>query len=304
MLPLGVVITILSALAYGIYPASAQKSYADGANPALIILLSTFLRGAALAAFCLLARKGLRPKPHEWRNLITVGILQALSVFGIIGALLYLPGPVMITLIFTSTFMLLLFLAFKGEATLSFTVIAATLSALFGVSLVVDAWHALDSLSIPGISLSMMAAVMTVGRMYIFGKQLNGGDPPVVGAQVFLVATIFCLPLLLVQTPHLPLSAAGYLWVGLCCLSLVAGTFGTFYGIAMLGPFRSSLMGKVEPIFTAIFSFIILGEVLNTYQYAGILLVIGSLGFFQYSQHKKQPREATVIQAGSAESVS
>jgi drug/metabolite transporter (DMT)-like permease len=61
-----------------------------------------------------------------------------------------------------------------------------------------------------------------------------------------------------------------------------------FYGIAALGAFQYSLMAKLEPIFTALFSVIVLNQVLGFYQYLGIVLVVGSLSAYQLLQKKQQ----------------
>jgi drug/metabolite transporter (DMT)-like permease len=45
---------------------------------------------------------------------------------------------------------------------------------------------------------------------------------------------------------------------------------------------------KTEPIFTALFSALLLSEVLNADQYAGIAAVIASLGAYQIMEQRRQ----------------
>lgn len=283
----GVTITILSAIAFGLYPAAAKMAYANGANASFAIIVTTFARALALALFCLATAKPLSPTLHERRTVISGGFFQALSIFGIIGSLAYLPGPVTIIIMFTHTIMLLLFMAYLGELKLTRVAVLTTLSALLGVSMVVDVWHNFYNLSLIGVSLALLAAVATMSRLYVFGKQVQNTDPAVVGARVFSVATVFTLLLVPVIPPLPPTTSTGYLWIALCCLSLVLGTFGMFYAIAKSGAFKFSLMIKLEPVFTALFSLLIANELLNSYQYIGMAVVIGSLVSFQLLQPPK-----------------
>lgn len=272
----------LAGVSFGLYPAAAKLAYIDGANLTFVLSVTTFSRAFALVLFCLCTGKVLLPKRPQWRSTLSGGFFQALSVFGIIASLLYLPGPVTIILVFTHTIMLLLLLAYKGEIKLTAFAIISTLSALFGVSLVVDVWHNLHNLSWIGICLAMLSAFATVSRLYIFGKQVQDINPAVVGARIFSVAFLFLGSLVLFKAPVGPASAAGYIGLAWCCVSLILGTFCMFYGIAIAGSFQYSLMAKLEPMFTALFSFLLLGEVLNPYQYIGMIVVIGSLIGYQY----------------------
>lgn len=286
----GVLVTLAAAVAFGLYPPAAKMAYADGANVNFVIVVTTFARACALVVFCVLSGKSLLPNPSAWKLIVSGGFFQSVSIFGIIGSLAYLPGPVTIIIIFTHTIMLLFYMAYRGEIQLTRVTVAATLCALFGVSLVVDVWHNFFNLSAIGLSLAFMAAVATMSRLYVFGKQVLEQPPAVVGAQIFSVAFVFSLFLFLFQVPIGPGSLTGFVWVAVCCLSLVLGTFGMFYGISFIGSFRFSLMVKLEPVFTAIFSIILINEILNSYQYIGMALVVVSLVAYQYFEARSKAR--------------
>jgi len=85
------------------------------------------------------------------------------------------------------------------------------------------------------------------------------------------------MPALFFQMPRLPATLTGDAYVLLSCLSFTFGTFFMFWGISLLGSFQYSLMCKIEPIFTSIFSVLLLNEVLSAHQYGGIALVLASL---------------------------
>lgn len=286
----GLVIAGLSAVVLGLYPPAAKVAYADGANSVCIILVTTFFRAASLVIFCIATGRTLVTTGEPLLRIFSGGFFQAISIIGVLGSLAYLPGPVALIILFSHTIMLLLFLAYLGQATLTPVAVASTLAALLGLSFVVDVWSNLSGLNLIGISLAFMSAIATMSRLYVFGVQLQGSDPAAVGARTFVGAFVCILGILLYQLPIPPHSAAGYLWLAAASMSLIVGTFGTFYSIALVGAFRFSMMIKIEPIFTALFSIIILGEVLKLTQYLGMALVVGSLMYYQYSLQQERRR--------------
>jgi len=154
--------------------------------------------------------------------------------------------------------------------------------------MVMDIWHVQSVNNLTGFALAFMAAIATVWRLYIFGKQTEKRNPAVVGAEVFIVAFLFLLLLGFWKLPVVPQTLAGWGWSSLAALSLGSGSFGMFYGVALLGSFKWSLFAKVEPIFTSLFSIWFLGETLKTSQYVGMAVVIGSLIAYQLLMHRKK----------------
>jgi drug/metabolite transporter (DMT)-like permease len=201
-------------------------------------------------------------------------------------SLLYIPGPLAIIIVFTHTLMLLFFMAWRGEIKLDVLNIMTTISALFGLTLVLDIWHLQSKTHWIGMGLAFITALSAVSRFYVYGKQTRERHPIVVGAENFLVAAILTLLVLLFQTPKLPSSMSGYAFVIVSCASIAFANFCMFYAISILGSFQYSLMAKLEPIFTSLFSVLLLKEILGLHQYFGIGLVVGSLAGYQFLRHK------------------
>jgi len=286
----GIAIAIATAIIFGAYPAASRAVYADGGNAVFIVIVTTIARALALYLFCVLLHKPLFKTKEDIKLSIAGGFFQTLSVLGIFSALVYLPGAVVIIIVFTQTLMLLFFMAWRREIKITVHTLATTLVALGGLSLVLNVWHQEQHLSYLGMGLAFMAAVATVIRIYIYGRLTKMRNPAIVGTEVFLFAAVFSLFLLFFEMPQAPESFAGYGWVALGCLSLILGTFGMFYGISILGSFNFSLLSKLEPIFTAIFSIVLINEFLTLSQYAGMIVVVISLIVYQYIDYKKHPR--------------
>jgi drug/metabolite transporter (DMT)-like permease len=286
----GLLFAVLASVVFGLYPAASRAVYADGGNVSAMIIMTAWARGLGMAISCLLTRSPLFQTREDRKQALIGGFFQACSNFGIFLALLYIPGPLVIIIVFTHTLMLLFFMAWRGELKLDFLNVATTVLALFGLTLVLDLWHPLPHANWIGIAFAFMSAVATLSRLYVYGKQTQSRQAIVVGAENFLVAALLTLVALFFQTPQLPVSLAGNAYLVAGCLSLTLGTFFMFLGISRLGAFQYSLMCKIEPIFTSLFSVLVLSEVLGFSQYVGMALVLGSLAAYQVISQWKKPR--------------
>jgi|GEM_PF-1094525 drug/metabolite transporter (DMT)-like permease len=292
----GLMCAALAALTYGLYPPASRAVYADGGNAVLLVIVMTWARGLGMGLYCALTRKPLFQTREDMKQGIIGGALQACSVFGIMFALLYIPGPLVIIIVYTHTLMLLFFMAWKGEIRLDGINIATTIMALFGLTLVLDLWHSQPEANWIGMGLAFMSALVAVGRLYVYGHQTQKRHPIVVGAENFLIAAVLTLPALFFQMPHLPASLTGDACLIAICASVIVANFCMFWGISLLGSFQYSLMAKLEPIFTSFFSVLLLNEVLSLHQYVGIALVTGSLAAYQIAQKRKINRQRAKLE--------
>ena len=283
----GTIIALSCAVIFGIYPAAIRAVYADGGSPIFVMIVTCWARAAVLVGFCLIRRRALWPTRETRRLALSGGVMQAISIYGLTSALEYLPGPLVLIILFTHTLMLLLYMAWRGEAKLDRWTVLTTLSALFGLTLVLDIWHVQAGNRLFGMALAFMAALATVSRLYVFGKQTQTRNPAVVGAETFIIAALLLSGIGLVQVPHAPVMAGSYVYLAIACASMAIGTLGMFYGIALLGSFRWSLFLKLEPVFTALFSFLLLGELLKPQQYVGMALVLVSLVGYQIAAYRR-----------------
>lgn len=287
-----VLIILTASIMFGLYPPASRGAYADGANGTFIIWLTTFMRATMLTGFCLITGNKLFSNREDTINSIRSGIVQSISIAGILGSLAFLSGPVAVVLLFTNTLMLLVFLWIKKELQINKWLLVTTLSCLLGITFVVDVWHAKSSTEITGYVLIMIGAIATASRLYIFGKLTQRRNPAVVGAETFICALAFLLLLAFYQMPIPPHTWGGIGWAILSGLSLSLGSFAMFYAIAKVGSFHFSLYNKLEPVFTALFSALLIGEILNWYQYFGMAIVIISLVTYQIWDHHNKTKAA------------
>ncbi len=282
----GIILAVIASISFGIYPAAIRFAYRDGGNAIFMIVLTTWMRALGLYLYCQFAGKSIFQTHTDFKQGVIGGLFQAISILGILGALVFIPGPIVIIIVFTHTLMLLFFMAWKKEIKLNFSTLTTTVIALFGLSLVLDIWKRQPGSYLIGVALAFLAALATVSRLYVYGHQTRERNPAVVGAENFLAAAVFILLSIPFQFPVLPATLVGLIWAIIAGISLTVGTFGMFYGISLIGSFHWSLFCKMEPIFTALFSVLILGETLKFHQYFGMLIVLSSLVCYQLMNRK------------------
>ena len=284
---IGVLLCLCTAVIMGLYPPMAKLAYDEGANIAFVVLLTTFMRFIALYGFAKWQRQKLFQTKRDVKLGFSAGFFQACSIIGILGATYFIPGSIVIIIMFTYSLMLLFFSAWRGVYKLNKANIFLTFIALFGLAMVLDFFNQEITLNLIGIGLAIMSAFATFARIYIFGIHDKGKSPAVIGAETFMIAVIVLGLLSLWQTPIAPETAYGWMMASLSGLSLAIGSFGIFYGVALLGAYRFSMIAKLEPIFTALFGLLLLSEVLSVVQYVGMIVVIISLLSLQIFDKQK-----------------
>lgn len=284
----GLFITLLTALAYSVWPSAMRAVYADGANTSFVIVVGMMLRSLPLLINALFTQKPLFQTRTDTRNAITGGFFQAFSSGAAFAAVHFLPGPLAIVILFSHTIMLLFFMIWRKEIKADAATVVATTSALIGLIFVLDLFHKQSSTNLLGMACAFVSAIAIASRLYVIGHQTKTRHPVVVGAENYLVAMLMTLTVLLWQIPHPPQTASGYAWLFFGCFTLGLGTLGQFYAIGLLGSFRYSLFLKLEPLFATVFAALLIHEYLQSIQYFGIVLVIGSLGLYQFIEHRRR----------------
>ncbi len=290
---MGLICALVSAVLYGLFPSAFKEVYAAGGNVALVTVLSMWLRASFVAGTCIKKGHHLFATRSDIKVSILSGLLQAIALLSQYASIKFLPSPIAIIIFYTHTLMLLFFMAWRGEVILDKLTVITTAMALLGLSFVIDVWHVHNEARLIGIGLGFLGAACTVGTLYMVGKQSKIRNPLVVSAETFMIAAIFATAICFVQHPTLPNGGPAYGWLGLGCACLIVSTFLRAYGIAFLGTFRWSLYLKLEPVFTALFSAVVIGEYLKLSQYAGILIVLSSLATFQIVEQRKKSKVQT-----------
>lgn len=135
--------------------------------------------------------------------------------------------------------------------------------------------------------LCVLAALIYAVQIILTSNFSSKADPLTLGVLQLGFAGICGLMVsFLLETPTLP--QTGTEWVAILALSIVCSAFGfVFQPLAQkhTTPERTGILFSLEPVFSAIFGFAFLGEMLKVQGYIGALFVFG--GVFLSSLNKK-----------------
>ena len=292
---LGVFIAIVTGVFFGLGPPLSKAIYADGANFVFVSIVTMFCRGFFLTLHCLYHKLELFASRKTLKITATGAFFHSLGMATYFGALALLPGPVAAILLYTFPLMLLAFLVWRGEARLTVVTVAIVLMALLGLSFVLHVWDVQADIHWGGVALALFAGVCVAMRMYFHGKQLESRSPYIVGAENFILAVGFTALLAFWKMPELPHSWVGYAYTGALGVAFGLGSWWAFTGMAMTGSFTWSLLGKIEPVYAAIFSALFFHDYLTRDQYIGMAILFASLVLYQFSSRPQtvvMPKDA------------
>lgn len=280
---LAILLILTAALSYGLYPSLTKLAYQQGATVATVVILSTVVRAAVLRMALLYLQRERRRRLLSFdRATVIASVMQVASIFGMLFSVKFISPAVMITLVFTHTSMILLYNTATGQISPSIMQLCTTLTALLGVSCIVNVFNGFEDVAIFGVLLALTAAIATAIRFLLFEKLAQEDVSLAIGFRVMLLASMLSLPLCLYE----PFTFDGFFLILLSGLALGLGTVLTFYALSLVSALKISLFLKVEPIFTAIYAFFILGNALHAVQYVGMLLVLGSLYANEYFERR------------------
>ncbi len=287
---LGVLIAFMSALAYGSWSVAGKTVYHLGGDPVLVAITVTWGRALVLTLVSLKFGNIPFARKTGFKDALIGGVCQAVSAIGFLSAMEYLPVPVVSIILQSYTLGILGFMLWRKEMPITALPILTTFVILGGLSLVLDLWHPMKSMSLIGVGLALLAMVTTAARIYVYGRLTQDRHPILVGAENFLIGGVLMSVYGFFVPPHLPTDPAAFLWLGLAVGLLSVASIGMFLCLPLIGSFRYSLIGKMETVVTTILAALFLGEILSPSQYIGILIVILGLVTYQIVSYQQRKR--------------
>lgn len=239
---------------------------------------------------------GWRDLAREWRVLLLLGFLG----MGVCGAPVYMgartTSATNIGLIYAMTPILVVVISWLGwRETVTRRQVVGIVLAMFGVLGIIargDPTFIFDLRFVPGDFLILSAA--TAWALYSVVLKHRPSRQPMVARFIGIVIAglVVMLPFYGIELAlgeRMPLD--GRTVVVLLVLALVSG-IGAFlaYGklVAMVGPQRTGLLMYLGPIYIAVFAWLLLGETIETYHYAGTVLILGGIALATVAPRKPQ----------------
>jgi drug/metabolite transporter (DMT)-like permease len=161
------------------------------------------------------------------------------------------------------------------------------------------------SFNIKGLLLMILAVFSAVGYNLTLSRLVGSYNPVfIVNVQNIIGAVLFLPLFLITDLRHLndtPFSLRQFIPVAQLAVFASCGAFILFaYSVRNMGISRANIFSNCIPVFTAIFSFILLDEKLVARSIAGMVIVIAGLFMSQINGRRKKNEDALVLTGKTA----
>jgi drug/metabolite transporter (DMT)-like permease len=272
----GAFLVVLSAAAIAVVPTLARLAY-DGGSDTLTVITS---RSIVTAAICFLVMAVLGRPPilrgGALRLSLALGVLYAIHLYGLLGAIRYLPVNVVILVFYLHPLMVgIIAILFRREA-MSWGSVGALVAAIVGLGLAVG--FSVGHLNWIGMALALTAAVLAAVVIIGGSHAMKSADSLGVTCYMMLSAAVGLVAICLIQGDlRLPVTAEGWTGFGGVAIAYTIGTVAFFAAIPLLGATRAAMISNLEPVLGILFAMLVLSEGVSPLQSLGIVLVIGSI---------------------------
>jgi len=273
----GLTLVALSTLAYSVLPILGKLAYAAGVRP-LPLLAWRYVIAVALIA---ILECGPRPPLRERARLWAIGSVFVFNSIAYFRALEEIPASVTALVLYTYPVIVALLAALVGVERLTWRALLATLGAFAGCALTAGGAPAGAPLRLSGVAWALAAALVYASYIVLSSRFGSGVPARVLALHLAQAAAVICVAFALADGGlALPVDPRGLLAVaGIGVVSTVVAMTTFLAGMALIGPTRASVLSSLEVIFTLVLAFLVLGERLGPWQWAGAALILGAVAF-------------------------
>jgi drug/metabolite transporter (DMT)-like permease len=255
--------------------------YASGMD----VLTLVTLRGLLVVAFFWTWLR-LAP-PARWHTArervvaLGLGVLFAMTMFGLLQAIALLPVSIAILAYFIYPLLTGIAAAVTGVERLGWRALLTAAVAFLGLALMLG--QQIGDLSVLGLGFAFGAALCRVVSLLATRAMLSGTDARVTTWYSMVPSTIlFVAGSLAVGDWQMPQTTRGWAAFAGVTLTSTLSTLLIYISTNIVGAFRTALMMNLEPLVTLIFSMLLLEELLTPMQMVGAAAMIASLCAFQF----------------------
>ena len=275
--------SLTAALSFSSVDILIKVVYASGMGVMSLITLRGVLVVAFMWVWLRLAPPPVRHNKRERLVALGLGVLFAVTMFGLLQAIALLPVSIAILAYFVYPLLTGILGAVTGVDRLGWRALLAAAAAFLGLALMLGAPY--GDLSVPGLACAFLAASGRVVSLLVTRAYLNGTDARlttwysmVPSTAMFIAASVWAGAWTVPQT-----GLGWFAFVGVSMGSTLS-TWMIYVSTNRVGPFRTALTMNLEPLVTTTASIALLGEVLSPLQATGAAVMLASLCAFQFAR--------------------
>lgn len=274
---LGFGLLCLSSLGFTTNVLIANMALKEGIDVNTVNAVRYFIAIVLLFIFYKSGRKTLKLPPRERYKALALGIPVFMIGIGYLGATQYIPVSLAVLIFYTAPFFVAIVTRFTENEPITIIRMLAIIIAFIGLSLALEI-RSVNTLDWRGIIFGFVASIGGTGFVTFSSLTLRTADSQKVNFHCLAAgAVLFAAFLLITGGPTNAISPPGLLKLIISGVLLAFAYVTFFNGLEIIGPFKTSMLMNMEPIFTIILAAILLGERLSPLQLAGAGLVIAGI---------------------------
>jgi len=296
----GLMLVLVSAIAYGCQPLFATQAYSSGANPPGL-LITRFALASLLLWGWLCWRRAPLPRLRQFAPALITGTGYGCAALGYYNAIHSSSVSLAVVLMFSFPAFVVALSSLLLKTPLTRTRLIALVLALSGVVLASGSDMRGDT---AGVGWALFAAV-SYGSAILYGSHKLPSSGSLSSAAIIMLGCM--LPFMITlpwQAPVWPHTDSGWLAIaGLALFSTIVPIATFIAGAALTGGSDAATLSTLEPVVAVVLAVSLLGEPLQATTVAGGVLVIMAALMLARS---KQPaaetaKSETISTAGSIE---
>ena len=278
----GILLISVSAIGYGLQPVFGKLAYAEGMTPSTVTFGRFLLAVALFELHYLFLPKGAKVSARELLTAAGIGVVYAAATVCYYLSLQYL-SPLVFSFVYYTYPAMTLFvgaLLFGGKITINHLISTALL--VSGTALLLSGGEV--TANTQGV-LWILGCALCMALFFQLQKFLPKQRCELYHARIMLrvMAAVFLAWWLMEGAPNQDGGARGFWWVLLIgLLSTYIAFTAAVMGIARLGAAHAALLSGQEPLWTALFSFVMLGLALDAGQWAGAAMMLAAICCINY----------------------
>ena len=274
---LGVLLVVLSAAGYGFLPIFASYAYRNHISVQTLLFLRFSMAFALFLAYMLIRRV---PWNMTLRGLLPLvflgGVCYTLHSTFYFTSLLYISASMAVLLFYTYPMVVAVFSFIIHREKPGPGVIAALVLSFGGLLLILLSGEGTGPVGMAGILLALAAALVYSSYVLVGNRVVRKNSPIVTSTLITLFTAMGILATGLVKG-SIRFDFGTGAWIPTVCLALVCTVlpiFTFFKGLEILGSTRTSMLSMMEPVFTVLYSALLLNSLLTPLQMLGGVAVL------------------------------
>ncbi|KAA9027766.1 EamA family transporter [Niallia endozanthoxylica] len=272
---IGYLLVLLSAVGFGFIPIFALYAYQSGVNVSTLLFLRFFI---AALIFFIYAKVKLKKWTLSQKQIISMillgGVFYTVQSLFYFLSVQYIPASLASLLVYLYPIFVAILSYFINRESFSFPLFASIALTLCGMAFILGSPD--GTIQMTGILLAMGSALV-YSLFIVIGNHVTQEIPSIITSAFITMSSAlsFFIWGMASDTLHFHFQSTGWLAIiGVVLLSTVLAIFTLFAGMNIIGPTKASILSTVEPVVTAIFSFLLLDEKIGVAQIIGGCIVL------------------------------